>query len=122
MPVSGPFFDARAEIIMVRGCARLRAAVAKEADRRIEILHKAFFRLPTPYYWTKVHAESRGPVDVITDGGIVYGPWLEGTGSRNAPVTRFKGYRSARLTAQSLRNARVVTDPVVREICREMNA
>lgn len=28
---------------------------------------------------------------VITDSGVVYGPWLEGTSSRNS-TTRFKGY------------------------------
>lgn len=121
MPVSGPFFDARAAVIMARGMFKLREAMAKAADARVEILHRAFFKRPTPYYWTQVHAEARGSVHVVTDGGIVYGPWLEGTGSRNAPVTRFKGYRAARLTAQSLRNAKAVTDPVVTDICREMN-
>ena len=35
----------------------------------------------------------------IDDGGIVYGPWLEGVGSRNA-VTRFKGYAMWRRTRQ----------------------
>jgi len=34
---------------------------------------------------------------LITDGGVVYGPWLEGVGSRNE-VTRFKGYSSFRKT------------------------
>ncbi|MGV9803926.1 hypothetical protein ACWDTP_38425, partial [Mycobacterium sp. NPDC003449] len=32
----------------------------------------------------------------VNDGGVVYGPWLEGTGSRNAPVTRFRGYATFR--------------------------
>lgn len=31
----------------------------------------------------------------VNDDAFVYGPWLEGTGSRNSPVTRFKGYGSA---------------------------
>lgn len=120
MPVSGPFFDSRAEVIMARGAYRLIEAVAREADRRVEILHKAFFRNPTPWYWTQVHARPRADYWVVTDGGIVYGPWLEGTGSRNE-TTRFKGYRSFRLAAQSMRNARLVTDPVVSDICRELN-
>ena len=37
----------------------------------------------------------------ITDNGCIYGPWLEGIGSRNE-VTRFKGYSSFRKTAQWL--------------------
>jgi hypothetical protein len=122
MPVSGPFFDYRAEVIMVRGNQRIMRTVAEEADARVEILHKAFFRMPTPFYWTRVHAEPRRDYWVVTDGGIVYGHWLEGTGSRNR-TTRFKGYRSFRLAAQSIRNdlSRIV-DPAVDELCREMNA
>ena len=38
---------------------------------------------------------------MITDGGCVYGPWLEGVGSRNA-TTRFKGYSFFRKTSQWL--------------------
>ncbi|HUV73866.1 MAG TPA: hypothetical protein VMW79_06130 [Anaerolineae bacterium] len=38
---------------------------------------------------------------LITDGGSLYGPWLEGVGSRNA-TTRFKGYSSFRKTGQWL--------------------
>lgn len=121
MPVSGPFFDARAEVIMVRGGQRIMRVVAEEADARVEILHKAFFRQPTPFYWTQVHARPRADYWVVTDGGIVYGPWLEGTGSRNR-TTRFKGYRSFRLAAQSIRaNLGAIVDPAVSELCRELN-
>ena len=38
---------------------------------------------------------------LITDGGVVYGPWLEGVSSRNA-TTRFKGYASFRKTKDYL--------------------
>lgn len=34
----------------------------------------------------------------IHDNGVVYGHWLEGTGSKNSPVTRFPGYWSMRDT------------------------
>lgn len=34
---------------------------------------------------------------LISDGGVLYGPWLEGTSSRNQ-TTRFKGYASFRKT------------------------
>jgi hypothetical protein len=43
-----------------------------------------------------------GGAEVTTD--IIYGYWLEGVGSRNAPVTRFAGYRMWRATAQSVRD------------------
>ncbi len=55
------------------------------------------FRAPTPYYWTQLRTEPIGGGHRVHDGGMVYGPWLEGTGSRNFPVTRFRGYRSFRV-------------------------
>lgn len=38
----------------------------------------------------------------VNDGTFVYGPWLEGQGSRNFPLTRFKGYHSAEDAAASV--------------------
>jgi len=38
---------------------------------------------------------------LVTDGGVIYGPWLEGTSSRNQ-TTRFKGYSSFRIVAQNV--------------------
>jgi hypothetical protein len=37
----------------------------------------------------------------------VYGPWLEGVGSRNFPVTRFRGYHAFRVAAQELKHVYV---------------
>lgn len=44
---------------------------------------------------------------IVHDGMSVYGPWLEGQGSRNYPRTRFKGYGAARDAAEKI-NARAV--------------
>ncbi len=38
----------------------------------------------------------------VHDSDIVYGPWLEGVGSRNFPVTSFKGYSMFRKVAQQI--------------------
>jgi hypothetical protein len=47
-------------------------------------------------YRKNLHAQVDGVLGVvISDRGVVYGPWLEGTGSRNQ-TTRFKGYASFR--------------------------
>jgi hypothetical protein len=43
----------------------------------------------TPYYTTRIKVEDGHR---ITDSRVVYGKWLAGVGSRNYPVTRFKGY------------------------------
>jgi hypothetical protein len=51
----------------------------------------------------------------ISDGGVIYGPWLEGVSSRNAR-TRFEGYASFRRTGQWLQRQadRVFRKHVVR--------
>lgn len=56
-------------------------------------------RHQTPYYTTQI--ESRRIAWnrwKIHDNGVVYGHWLEGTGSRNFPNTIFPGYWSLRDT------------------------
>jgi len=52
---------------------------------------------------------------MITDGGAVYGPWLEGASSRNQS-TRFKGYGTFRKTAQYIQKnlRKLIAVPVAR--------
>jgi hypothetical protein len=58
---------------------------------------------PTPYYETQIMIEPEGVNTwVVHDRGIVYGPWLEGTSSRNQ-TTRFKGYHALRRALQVMR-------------------
>lgn len=56
---------------------------------------------PTPYYETQITMQVQGPVGVVHDRAVVYGPWLEGTSSRNH-TTRFKGYASLRRAVQAM--------------------
>ena len=55
----------------------------------------------TGNYRRNINGMVRDLSGLITDGGVIYGPWLEGVGSRNAS-TRFKGYAAFRRTAQWL--------------------
>ena len=58
---------------------------------------------------------------VISDGGVVYGPWLEGTSSRNQ-TTRFKGYAMFRKTRDWMqRHAEGIVDEHVRRAVRKLN-
>ena len=64
----------------------------------------ASFRHPTGYYESHVRVHSGAAGAEVWDGGQagpVYGPWLEGVGSRNE-TTRFKGYHAFRKAAQAL--------------------
>jgi hypothetical protein len=61
----------------------------------------------TGHYASRVRSTPRTGLRVrITDGGVEYGPWLEGTSSRNQS-TRFKGYHVFRKTVQWLQRTRV---------------
>ena len=56
----------------------------------------------TGHYRRNIHPMVKDLYGRIDDGGVVYGPWLEGVSSRNQ-TTRFKGYASFRRTAQFMR-------------------
>lgn len=53
---------------------------------------------PTGYYESQVKAE-RVAVDMysVNDSNVIYGPWLEGVGSRNRPRPGFPGYHTFRM-------------------------
>jgi hypothetical protein len=74
----------------------------------------------TGHYRRNVVGKQRGLVGIITDSGVVYGPWLEGTGSRNK-TTRFKGYKSFRRTKQYLlKNMQKLLKPVISAMYRDL--
>jgi hypothetical protein len=76
---------------------------------------------PTGYYESRITKERRGSgVISINDSGVIYGPWLEGVGSRNAPVTSFKGYA----TFRRMRNRVAQKAPAIADaaIARKMGA
>ncbi len=57
----------------------------------------------------------------VHDSDIVYGPWLEGVGSRNFPVTRFKGYSTFRKVAQQIdRKAPQMLTTETRRMARDL--
>lgn len=62
------------------------------------------FKQPTGYYESNVTIHNTSSGLEVWDGGMagpVYGPWLEGVGSRNE-TTRFKGYHAFRKAAAAL--------------------
>ncbi|MGH3381362.1 MAG: hypothetical protein ACRDP6_42185 [Actinoallomurus sp.] len=100
--VSGPIFDGRADAAAAEFAEAIKKDVA--AQGYADVMHnlESSIRHPTPYYETQVTTTPRGAALVVNDRGIIYGPWLEGVGSRNK-TTRFKGYFSFRRATQQLR-------------------
>ena len=61
------------------------------------------------------------PDIVVTNELATYGPWLEGTGSRN-DTTRFHGYHGMRMAAQALdADSIAITDRAIKPYVEEMN-
>ncbi len=89
----GPLLDGRAVQAHDEYVQDISKVLAQRAERLVVSYSKASFKNVTPYYWNQVRAHPiGGNTWEVDDGGVVYGPWLEGVGSRNTPVTRFAGY------------------------------
>lgn len=57
----------------------------------------------------------------VDDGGVIYGPWLEGVSSRNQS-TRFKGYSSFRMAKQHTEKlAPKIFNEYIKKFARQVN-
>lgn len=93
---SGPLFDGQAQGVMDAIVDESAHVVAAFALERVHYRLDRSIRHPTPYYETQITQQRAGlGEEIVHDRGIVYGPWLEGVGRRNA-TTRFKGYAAFR--------------------------
>lgn len=114
MKTRGPWFNGRARHILNNFADDAEKEVA---DEGLDILQRHMhtsFRHPTGYYESHVRVRTRGPMHEISDGGVVYGPWLEGVGSRNKS-TRFKGYWLYRRAGSALeRKAENIAERLLR--------
>lgn len=98
----GPIFDGQAVKVIGQ---YIQAATEEVADEGVDLVRQrlgSVLKRPTGFYRSRITTD-RASKDrvIVTDGGVVYGPWLEGTGSRNS-TSRFKGYRTFRQTVQAL--------------------
>ena len=95
----GPLFDGRAALAARDFCNDFETRYGDKVESMIhERLHHVL-RHPTGNYEAHIRSVKRGDGVEINDSNIVYGPWLEGVGSRNR-TTRFKGYFTFRLVGQ----------------------
>lgn len=101
--VSGPIFDGRGHAILDAMCNAIAYDVAEEGRDIVRFNSDVSFKTQTPYYITKLRISDAGvAARDVDDSGVIYGPWLEGVGSRNFPNTRFKGYAMFRRATQYL--------------------
>jgi len=99
--VSGPLFGGQFPRIIKDISEDARREVGNAALERVQFILDKNIKHPTPYYETQIIQQAQGRYEVVHDRGIIYGPWLEGTSSRNSS-TRFKGYASFRKATQDV--------------------
>lgn len=119
---SGAVFDGRAEQQQRDSADEWTQSLATLGASMVRTNLNSVLRKQTPFYRLQVQARSEPPGWKITDQGVVYGPWLEGTGLRNR-TTRFKGYATFRRTVQQI-NARAVAigQPIIARFVNTMNS
>jgi hypothetical protein len=93
----GPMFSGKTAAAMHTYADQVGYKVATYAEDQIQARLGQVLQNPTGYYQSKVTVERAGSGYRVSDQGVIYGPWLEGTGSRNQ-TTRFKGYQTFRRT------------------------
>lgn len=99
---SGPLLDGQAPGIVADYLDAAKWAIARQGEVDIGMELRRVIRQPTPFYWTQITTERAAADLVVHDQGVIYGPWLEGVGSRNFPTTRFRGYSHWRRVRQAL--------------------
>lgn len=95
------FSPARTDRIMDDIATQSKQKTSEYAEGEIQLRLAKVLKHPTGYYQSHITTNRVGEAYIVTDGTVVYGPWLEGTGSRN-DETRFKGYFTFRLVAQKV--------------------
>jgi hypothetical protein len=98
---SGPFFDGSLEDDIERSIDEINDEVGQQGVNLIRQRLHSVLQHPTGRYEGAIQTERRSDTNLITDGGIVYGGWLEGTSSRNN-ASRFKGYSTFRKMAPEI--------------------
>jgi hypothetical protein len=140
---SGPVFDGRAEKDLDAGAVAVRRRVAAEGEKlvraaflgsireeragrflrsimtiensRVFVTHSRGKTYAMPIIESVVHE------DIVTSDLATYGPWLEGTGSRNE-TTRFHGYHGFRKACAELNMAATgIGEEAIRPYVEEMD-
>ena len=118
--VRGPLFDGRAAHAAHDFCNDFETRYGREVENMVKARIHQVFRHPTGNYERHLQTVRSGAGVEVNDSNIIYGPWLEGTGSRNR-TTRFKGYATFRLVAQRAeRQAGVFADRMIDPYLRRM--
>lgn len=95
--VHGPLFRHRyAEQVIAAFLEESTLKVAHVGKADVDATLHRVLKNPTGYYQAHIKVDAWFGAKIINDSRVIYGWWLEGIGSRNFPVTRFRGYHTFR--------------------------
>lgn len=104
---SGPLFDGRA----ARALAQAEDATAERGGQyardRIQQIVRDEGNEVTGYYESNLQLQRASNTSIVTDRGVAYGPWLEGSSSRNNS-TGFHGFHAFRRVVEEMDTERVL--------------
>jgi hypothetical protein len=122
---SGPLFDEPE--LLDQMTKAIQDTVGDDLFVKWESLLEENIRHSGPIYQSFIQVKDTPDGAVVNDGWeenneLPYGPWLEGVGSRNSPVTRFPGYFSLRDAGdETEEQLQEIAQPVVDEYLERIN-
>jgi hypothetical protein len=121
--LSGPFFrPGYAEQVIKAYCDEVPLKVAGVGKADVDATLHRVLQHPTGYYQSMIAVRHFIGAAVIYDQRVIYGRWLEGVGSRNFPVTRFRGYHTFRDVGARLDDkAEEIAGHVLHQYVRRLN-
>lgn len=118
---TGAVADGSAEKVLADATVRAQEDVARATATAVHAELGQVLKHPTGYYSSHVTADLNAAPPRVTDGNVVYGPWLEGVSSANTS-SRFKGYATFRRVAQRMQaRAGEVAEQAVDDAVRKIN-
>jgi hypothetical protein len=105
----GALFEGQATGLFEQYQGELERVLGERALDEVDANLEGSIRVNHGVYTSKIRLEQQPEGAVVDDGwgetnDLPYGKWLEGIGSRNAPVTRFEGYHSFERAASTLQD------------------
>lgn len=115
--ISGPLFDGVAKKDLREATLQVQKEVADYALFQWQMNLEGSLQNPTGRYQSQLNVLRRSADLVVNDGypgsGLLYGPWLEGVGTRNK-TNRFKGYFALRRAANSVaQKTSAIAQPII---------
>lgn len=115
--VSGPLFDGRAERALAAAVEATAVWAGPWVADQVRARVAASAVADTGAYASRLTISRTADTVVVSDRGVIYGPWLEGTSRRNQ-TTRFRGYAAFRRTVQHINESGAVAEHLQQEIAR----